>query len=184
MNHPKTYLWSQDPIRLREWRVEDQADFLAWFLDPRTHRFLRWAQGGEPQARLHFEEVLAAQTETPRSRYFLAVENSAGIVIGDAGFTWVRPRVAEIGYFLRSCSWGRGWGRASAQAVVDLATSLGAVRIEAGCDAANHASARVLERCGFTEVEALPGRRRFFRVPLGEDASIPARAGAEVEPLD
>jgi RimJ/RimL family protein N-acetyltransferase len=103
-----------------------------------------------------------AQFDCRRYRYYFAVElKSSSRVIGEAGFEWDRKdraaRRAEIGYFLEKEFWGQGYATEAALLVMDFAfTTLGADEVSAACDPCNHASARVMRRCGL--IRDRPGR--------------------------
>ena len=63
---------------------------------------------------------------------------------------------AEIGFLVHRQQWGRGLATAACVAVADWALSLPTPhRLWATCDVDNHASARVLEKAGFTLEEQL-----------------------------
>lgn len=55
-----------------------------------------------------------------------------------------------LGYWLSPTAWGRGYATEAGRAVLDIATSLGMNRIEAGHYVDNPASGAVLRRLGFT----------------------------------
>jgi RimJ/RimL family protein N-acetyltransferase len=103
-----------------------------------------------------------AQSDCRRYRYYFAVElKLSSRVIGEAGFEWNRndraTRRAEIGYFFAKEFWGQGYATEAALLVIDFAfTTLGADEVSAACDPRNHASARVMQRCGL--LRDRPGR--------------------------
>ena len=67
----------------------------------------------------------------------------------------------ELGYFLRSSAYGRGYASDAVRQVVEFGfRTLAARRIWASCDAANDASIRVLERCEFRREATLRNERR------------------------
>lgn len=83
---------------------------------------------------------------------FFAIEVD-GKVAGGAG---LEPRegshrgVAILGYWLGKPYWGRGIATQAVRKLVKRAFADGFRRVEAHVFAANTASARVLEKCGFT----------------------------------
>ncbi|WP_165354586.1 GNAT family N-acetyltransferase [Tropicimonas sp. IMCC6043] len=56
----------------------------------------------------------------------------------------------HVGYLLAETAWGRGLGSELVSGLVIAASSLAPVTLVAGVDRANPASARVLEKAGFT----------------------------------
>jgi RimJ/RimL family protein N-acetyltransferase len=94
------------------------------------------------------------ETDCRRYRYYLAVElRPFNRVIGEAGFEWSpkdrASREAEVGYFLEKQFWGHGYATEAAGLVIDFAfATLGANQVSAACDPRNHASERVMRRCG------------------------------------
>lgn len=95
--------------------------------------------------------------ERPRSSFAIA---SAQQLIGGIGlhrFDDVHRRSAEIGYWLALPYWGRGIATLAVRALSDWAfASTDLVRLGAGVFETNPASARVLEKAGYT----LEGRLR------------------------
>ena len=127
-------------------------------------RFLAWGSSSREESARQLEIAVAAQAEAPRWKYFLAIEcnDQPGRTIGDCGFTWIEPGVAEIGYFLEPEFWGFGYATEAAKLIIDLAFDLDASQVIATCDAANTASEKVMKRCGMHDVhEPQPGRLRY-----------------------
>ena len=151
-------------ILAREWRTDELEGMHRWLSDPNVNRFLSWGTRTRAESAQHFRETLQAQRAKPRTKYYLALELKAapGLTIGDAGFTWMDPQVAEIGYFLEPAYWGRGYATEAAQIVIALALELGAKRILASCDARNTASEAVMQRCGMQAVRSQDHRRRAY----------------------
>ena len=120
-----------------------------WIGDPKVTRFLSWGSRTISETEAHLDLILREQTLKERTRYFLAVEEKpSGGSIGDAGFTWISPDKAEIGYFLEPHHWGKGYGREAAQLIIDLAGQLGAEDVVASCFRDNWRSERVMQTCG------------------------------------
>lgn len=74
----------------------------------------------------------------------------------DVGGAGIEPRggshagVATVGYWLGKAYWGRGIATAALRKVVERTFAMGYRRAEANVFAPSLASARVLEKCGFT----------------------------------
>lgn len=76
-----------------------------------------------------------------------------------------------LGYWLTPSAWGRGYAVEAGRAVLDIATTLGIERVEAGHYVDNPASGAVLRRLGF--------------VPTGTRGTIHSRGrGMAVETID
>lgn len=89
----------------------------------------------------------------------------------------VDGHVAELGFLVRRCHWGKGYATAAARAVVAWAMDQPEIwRVWATCDCGNLASIRVLEKTGFMREGRL--RRATVRPNLSaepRDALLYAR---------
>ena len=86
---------------------------------------------------------------------WVILERSTGLAIGGIGFKSV-PDVAgsvEIGYGLTPASWGRGLGTEAVTLMTNLAHRSGARVVRAITDDVNISSRRVLEKCGYIQVQ-------------------------------
>jgi RimJ/RimL family protein N-acetyltransferase len=71
-------------------------------------------------------------------------------VMGACGFTQVDRHPPEIGYWLGTKFWGKGYATEAVRAVIDYAfTDLDCEALQASARVTNPASRRVLEKCGF-----------------------------------
>jgi RimJ/RimL family protein N-acetyltransferase len=108
------------------------------------------------------ERWIARATGEQLGRHF-AIEVE-GELAGGAGYEPCldeRSGTAEFGYWLGRRFWGRGIATEAARMLSDYLLRRGALRrLEAGVFAPNVASARVLEKCGFS----LEGRLRALYV--------------------
>jgi RimJ/RimL family protein N-acetyltransferase len=82
---------------------------------------------------------------------FLLVRKEDRLVIGGGGFGGP-AHVAELGYSLGRAYWGRGYATEAVRALLDDARAQGVCRLEAYSFLDNPASARVLEKAGFTDL--------------------------------
>jgi RimJ/RimL family protein N-acetyltransferase len=102
--------------------------------------------------------------QMPVTNFAIVVD---GIAVGGIGLelgTDVARRSAEIGYWLGEPFWGRGLATEALRAVTEYAfRTFDICRIEAGVFGWNPASARVLEKVGYT----LEGRSRLAIVKDG-----------------
>ena len=98
------------------------------------------------------------------SLYLKETETCVG-TCGVARIKWHVPQV-EIGYWLRTPYWGKGYMNEAVRAVERVCfDAMKAVRIEIRCDERNARSARVAERAGYTLEGIL---RCDDRAPAGE----------------
>lgn len=86
--------------------------------------------------------------------FWAVVEKSSGEFLG-----WVHFRPTaddpqddpELGYRLKKSAWGKGYAAEAAQAVIDRGfRDFGVGRVHAETMVVNHASRRVMEKCGMT----------------------------------
>ena len=89
-----------------------------------------------------------------RERYALAIVlKETGVLIGTCsliGVSWEHKH-AEIVYYLGKAFWGKGYMTEAAGRLIQFGfEELGMERISVGCFARNKASARIIEKLGFT----------------------------------
>jgi RimJ/RimL family protein N-acetyltransferase len=87
----------------------------------------------------------------PLSHSFLIALREDGQAIGVIGFGG-DAGAAELGYALGRRFWGCGYATEAVSAVADLAREVGAGRLDAYTFVENPASARVLEKAGFSDL--------------------------------
>jgi ribosomal-protein-alanine N-acetyltransferase len=113
------------------------------------------------------EGWINANTETPRKRHILCIEDQQGRFIGLLGISTGKPgyRNAELWYKLHKDHWNKGYATEAVKGAVAFCFStLQLHRVEAGCATGNIASVRVLEKAGFTR----EGRGRKLLPVRGE----------------
>jgi [ribosomal protein S5]-alanine N-acetyltransferase len=147
--------------RLRPYRSGDEIAICAVADDFMVARWMTRAFPHPYTLRDAQRWIEIATGSSPNEFYAIDVE---GIVAGGIG---VEPRGGErsgtalFGYWLGQAYWGRGIGTDAARTLADYALSAGNLRrLEASVFAPNTASARVLEKCGFS----LEGRLRAYYV--------------------
>jgi RimJ/RimL family protein N-acetyltransferase len=82
-------------------------------------------------------------------------------LLGGTGLGFEAPDRASTGYVFARDAWGKGYATEALEAIVDIARGVGVVRLYALCHVENHASTRVLEKCGFTREGILPRHSPF-----------------------
>jgi RimJ/RimL family protein N-acetyltransferase len=101
--------------------------------------------------------IKKASAETPATSFAIVVDGAAVGGVGIELGTDVFRRSAEIGYWLGEPLWGRGIATEALRAMTEYAFAhFDVCRLEAGVFGWNPASARVLEKAGYT----LEGRAR------------------------
>jgi ribosomal-protein-alanine N-acetyltransferase len=141
-------------IRLREFGLEDVPAVVRYSADAEVARYTVWEPGTEESAGRFVEAAIQSGTRHPRSVYELAiVEPRDGDLIGAArlGIESIEHRRADIGYVLGRPWWGQGLATEVVEVLVDLGfRRLSLHRLWATTHPDNIASARVLEKVGFT----------------------------------
>ena len=137
-------------LTLREFQDQDLASILAYSGDPRVTRYMFFGPRDEDACRDYLDSVLDSQKERPRTRFELAVEDTAtGRVIGACDLSMIEKGVMDLGYMLEHGSWGVGYATEIALALIDAAFfDLRAERIISTVDVNNKASISVLEKAG------------------------------------
>jgi [ribosomal protein S5]-alanine N-acetyltransferase len=137
---------------LRKPRASDaSALFEAYTQDPEVARYMTW----RPHTSLaETEEFIAGCVRDwlsgLRLPYVLTLRDAADRAIG---MLEARPRspLFDIGYVLSRAHWGKGLMPEAIRALTDAALRIpGIVRVQATCDVDNRASARALEKSGFS----------------------------------
>ncbi len=141
---------------LRRWTLADAEDLLAYAADPEWSRFLPVP---EPYERRHADEAVARWVlEDWSTRPVWAME-IAGRASGGINLRIDHQhRKGELGYALARRHWGNGYMTEAVRAVIDAAfAALPALaRVQAGANARNRASIRVMERLGMTHEGTIP----------------------------
>jgi ribosomal-protein-alanine N-acetyltransferase len=151
---------------LRAPQRKDVDAIFAYASDPEVTRFLAWPRHTSLDDTHAFLDISrAAWSETPAGP--LLIESRADErILGSTGLSFETPYRAMTGYVLARPHWGKGLASEALAAVVDLASRLEVQRLYAVCHVAHPASARVLERSGFTLEGVL---RRYLVFPNLED---------------
>jgi RimJ/RimL family protein N-acetyltransferase len=136
---------------IRDWKPGDEDSLVRHANNRRIWRNVRDAFP-HPYTRLDAEKwIVTATSAVPVTNYAIEVDSEAvggiGLVLGHD----VYRRSAEIGYWLSERYWGRGIMSEAVRAVSDYAfATFDLSRLWAGVFEFNAASARVLEKAGYT----------------------------------
>jgi RimJ/RimL family protein N-acetyltransferase len=138
-------------LLLREFGADDFDAVHAYGSDPEVVRFMPWGPNSPEQTRQFLQRKLDEQALDPRKTWDLAVvEVATGELVGSVGLRLNGEGTqAALGYCYSRGTWGRGIATEAAREMLRFGfETLDLHRIFATCDAANAASARVLEKIG------------------------------------
>ena len=130
--------------------IDADAVFLRYSSDPDVTRYLGWPRHNSVDEALAFIQFSDAQWEQWGCGPYLIERTSDQRLLGGTGLACDSPQRASTGYVLARDAWGHGYATEALRGVVDKAAQLGIHRLDAICHVDHRASARVLEKCGFT----------------------------------
>ena len=137
-------------IRLRRPALSDVDAIFEYGSDPEVARFADWPVRTRTDGLAESLLARGRRWKAGTEFYWVITSKEDDRAIGGISCTVDRDS-AEIGFLLNRRFWGRGIATEAGHAVVGWLRSFPAVgKIWATCDAGNHASARVLEKLGFT----------------------------------
>lgn len=138
-------------LTLREFRTDDLDASMAVVGDPDVTRTLSFdARSRNDQAVRLAQDITRAQAQ-PRPDYYLAIANSADLLVGFIRIGLGRDNSGELGYAIRREDWGKGYATEAATLMLTFGfDTLHLHRIQAACGPDNHASQRLLARLAFT----------------------------------
>jgi ribosomal-protein-alanine N-acetyltransferase len=153
-------------LRIRDYLPSDLENWHRLFSDTQNMRFVEYLQSHsleESHARL--QSAVDAARRTARVKYFFAVELlQTGEFIGNIGFM-TEPVENDIlgnaGWFLLPEHQGRGYATEAFLALIPRMFGWGVTLIDAGCDAANPASERVMQKGGLSLVKRDGNRLQY-----------------------
>lgn len=140
-----------DRLLLR-WRTENDAEeiFARYAQDPEVTRFLLWRPHRSIDDTLAFLRERTQKHEAGTLASWMIRAQDTGNLLGTIGLG-IDGHKATLGYCLARDAWGTGFATEAVCAVVRVCQYRDEIwRIEATCHVANRASARVLEKSGFT----------------------------------
>ena len=153
-----------------------EADVPAWFLRASDAESAVLAGDSIPES----IEMGTAWLQGHRTRFaqrtsirWAIVPRGTNASVGTIGLTITAtaPATAELGYVIGRAAWNRGLCTDAARTVVDYAfNTLGLAEIRADPLQRNLASRRVLEKCGFSLLRAIPADRHSD--PDAEDSVL------------
>ncbi|KUI97491.1 hypothetical protein VRK_34620 [Vibrio sp. MEBiC08052] len=135
-------------LKMRQINTTDWDFFYFLQTDPATIQY-SFNRRTEAQIRQRFESRLPLWT--PASDFWLCLmlqEISTDQRVGLTGFC-LHDGVAELGYMIAPHDTGKGYATESLNGLLEFADYCGIYRFQANVTAGNHASERVLLKCGF-----------------------------------
>ncbi|MEU2949078.1 GNAT family N-acetyltransferase [Nocardiopsis alba] len=157
-------------IRIRPFVPEDRDAAHEVYGDPEVMRYVAYGKAASPEETAAMVADYIRHQEEHGYAFWAVEEISTGRLIGDAGFE-AREVGAEFGYTLARDRWGRGLATEAGRLCVTVAFDELSLPLLTGVvDPANPASARVLEKLGFTpvgerEAYGRPHREYLLRAP-------------------
>jgi RimJ/RimL family protein N-acetyltransferase len=148
---------------LRKPKASDaQAIFDRYAADREVTRYLSWPTHRSVADTLAFLAWSDQDWDRWPAGSYLVFAQSGRQLLGGTGLSFKSPTRAITGYVFARDAWGHGYATESLQAMVGLASETGVGRLEAICHVDHRPSAKVLEKCGFTQEEV---RREHFVFP-------------------
>jgi [ribosomal protein S5]-alanine N-acetyltransferase len=144
-------------LLLRRPRLDDAAAIFARYASvPEVTRFLAWRRHETIEQTRAF--VRFSETEWHRRGCgpYLIWSLDGATLLGSTGLLFETSERAITGYVLAHDAWGRGYATEALRAMIDVARRVGLQEVDASCHMAHHASAHILEKCGFTLIGSLP----------------------------
>ncbi len=147
---PETFTTARLLARLP--RVDDAEEaFATYAADPEVTRFLSWPCYDEVEPLREFLRgaIRVWDNDTPDGHFpWMLCLRDTGRIVGSIGVGF-NQHGANLGYVLGRAHWGQGLMTEAVQYVVAWALAQPSLfRVWAFCDAANPASARVMEKAG------------------------------------
>jgi ribosomal-protein-alanine N-acetyltransferase len=145
---------------LRELRETDVEDYFEMDSNPEVHRYL----GNNPiktleQALENINNIRKQYIDNGIGRW-ATIEKSSGNFIGWSGLKYITEdwnnhiNFFDVGYRLMPNYWGKGYATESSKAALEFGfNTLNLTEIIGTANEENHASRRVLEKCGLKFIE-------------------------------
>ncbi len=154
-------------LHIRLPREDDAAAYHAIHADPEVTRWLGGRRPNSVEDELERIALRQMMHEELRFTMWTVEEKATGELVGLAGLFPVENKGPdiEVAYHFRKDRWGRGYATEAAHACIDYGFDIaGLERIVGLVAPQNHASARVLEKCGMRMV----GPVRYYDMDLIE----------------
>lgn len=130
--------------------TDAQAIFDRYASDPEVTLYLAWSRHISIDDTRLFLAFSDAEWKRTACGPYLVVSPDGAVVLGSTGLTFESPGRVSTGYAFARDAWGKGYATEALAAMVDVAAMLRVPRLHAICHVDHRASARVMEKCGFT----------------------------------
>lgn len=138
-------------LRLRPWRATDAPHLYELAKDPRIGLACGWA----PHTSIEdAHQALSTVLSSPET--YAVTQLNGGELVGAIGLRIDDPDVpgvADLGYWIGSPYWGRGYATEAGAAIVERAKTLGMTMLTLGYFDGNDASRRVADKLHFSWIE-------------------------------
>jgi ribosomal-protein-alanine N-acetyltransferase len=150
---------------LREYTLLDFEAVHSYGNDPEVLKYMLWGPNSISDTKNFIMVSMLQSLQEKRDEIGLAiVEKTTGFCIGGVSLI-IKKQDAEIGWILNRTSWGKGFAKQAALALLEFGfNKLKLRRIEATCDTENIRSYQLMERLGMKRM-ALEKGVRPSRVP-------------------
>ena len=125
-------------------------------------RWVGWPRHARRNDTRDFLAFSDAQWQKWPAGPYVMLRRETGLLLGSTGLGFETPLRAATGYVLAKRAWGQGYATEALRAMVRVAADCGVMRLYALCHHLHRASARVLEKGGFTLEGTL---RRYAEFP-------------------
>lgn len=149
----ETPILETERLFLRKFRMEDAESVYAYASDEDTARYVSWDAHRTIEDSRRFLSWVLDTYRAGKAGDWAIMEKAGGRIIGSIGVVNQQDvnRCCEIGYVLGREYWGRGLAAEALTRVLHFLFEETVVnRVHAICCQENTASARVLEKCGFS----------------------------------
>lgn len=152
------FLFQSDRLQFREFSLDDLDFVQVYASDLDVVKYQQWGPNTLDQTREFLLSVLEEQKANPRMTYNLAIvcKHNHHLIGGIFATRNPDARSIEIGFSLCRTSWGQGFAKESATALLHfIKQKYPHDKFIATCDTRNVASMNVLEKCGFKRIQTI-----------------------------
>lgn len=145
-----------------------EAIFRRYASDPTVTRYMSWpTHGSVEETRGFIAWAEADWAQWPAGSYLVFLRDNPAHLLGGTGIHFSTSGQALTGYVFAQDAWGKGYATETLRAMATLAPAIGLRRLQVVCHVDHHASARVIEKCGFCFEGILPAHTLFPNLAPG-----------------
>lgn len=156
-------------LMLRPYHLEDLQAIHAYARIPIVSQYQLWGPNTLEDSKAFLMEAIQKNEAHPQREYsFAIIQRDEQKMIGGCGIYLAKAPLAppRLGYILHPDYWNQGYATEATTALLRFAQqTLKVSKVEASCDKRNLASARVLEKNGFSFIEEYPRRAKVEGIP-------------------